>query len=58
MTVRRKLQKRSYSGLRRCNFMLPVDLHQKLRRESFEKEVSMSSILVKLLEKHYQTNNQ
>lgn len=49
-----KPQRTPDEGLKRVQFMLPESLRQKLRRESFEREVSMSSIVVDALKKRYQ----
>ena len=53
MMAKRRHQEKSELGLKRCTFMLPRDLHQSLRREAFDKESSMSKVLVEMLRRRY-----
>jgi len=48
--VARRKQEEREVGLRRSHFMVPIDLHKRLKRIAVEDEVSMSKIVTELIE--------
>jgi hypothetical protein len=52
MIAKKTIQRKSETGMKRCNIMMPKDLHRELRRYAFENEVSMSSVIAKLVRDH------
>ena len=52
MVAKKMIQRKSETGMKRCNIMMPKDLHRKLRRYAFENEVSMSSVISKLVREY------